>query len=234
MLQNLQKRQEVKKQFFITPKNYNNGNHSKRNPWRITGTVGTVVGGTWKGIDYMRSKTSRRNFNPSQKQLEQQLNFALVMRFVQPMAGLLNISFRDFAIKMTGINNAFAYTINNALPAIPTYAIDYAVALVSRGDLPNVLGPSVISGAGSLVTFSWTDNSGVGKASATDQAILVAYCPSLKQAIYTTAGGPRSGLTAELNLLPVSGLAVETWLGFISESGMSIANSTFTGEVTVS
>ena len=201
----------------------------------FSGTVGTVIGGTWKGIDYMRSKTSRRNFNPSQKQLEQQLKFALVMRFVQPMAGLLNISFRDFAIKMTGINNAFAYTINNALTGVyPTYAIDYAVALVSRGDLPNVLGPAVTSGAGSLLTFSWTDNSGVGKASATDQAILVAYCPSLKQAIYTTAGGPRSGLTGELNLLPFSGLAVETWIGFISESGMSIANSTFTGEVTVS
>ena len=201
----------------------------------FSGTVGTVVGGTWKGINYMRSKTSRRNFNPSQKQLEQQLKFALVMRFVQPMAGLLNISFHDFAIKMTGINNAFAYTINNALTGVyPDYAIDYALALVSRGDLPNVLGPSVISGAGSLVTFSWTDNSGVGKASATDQAILVAYCPSLKQAIYTTAGGPRSGLTAELNLLPFSGLAVETWIGFISENGLSIANSSFTGEVTVS
>ena len=92
----------------------------------FSGTVGTVVGGTWKGIDYMRSKTNRRNFNPSQKQLEQQLKFALVMRFVQPMAGLLNISFRDFAIKMTGINNAFAYTINNAITGVyPTYAIDY-------------------------------------------------------------------------------------------------------------
>ena len=100
----------------------------------FSGTVGTVVGGTWKGIDYMRSKTSRRNFNPSQKQLEQQLKFALVMRFVQPMAGLLNISFRDFAIKMTGINNAFAYTINNAITGVyPTYAIDLRCSFGEQG-----------------------------------------------------------------------------------------------------
>src|SRR5665213_618896 len=201
----------------------------------FSGKVGTVIGGTWKGIDYMRSKGNNRNLNPSEKQLTQQLKFALIMRFVQPMAGLLNISFRDFAIKMTGINNAFAYTIKNAVSGVyPSFAIDYSVALVSRGGLPNVLGPAVTSGVGSLLTFSWTDNSGVGKAKAADQAILVAYCPSLKQAVYTTAGGMRSALTGELNLLPFSGLAVETWIGFISESGVSIANSIFTGEVTVS
>jgi hypothetical protein len=201
----------------------------------FSGKVGTVVGGSWKGIDYMRSKGNRSNFEPTEKQLAQQLKFALIMHFLQPMAGLLNISFRDFAIMMTGINNAFAYNIKNAVTGIyPTFAIDYALALVSRGDLPNALAPAVTSGAGSLLTFSWTDNSGVGSAKATDQAILVAYCPALRQAVYTTAGGTRSSLTGELNLLPFPGLAVETWIGFISDNGRSVATSIFTGEVTVS
>jgi hypothetical protein len=201
----------------------------------FSGKVGTVIGGTWKGITYMRSIGTNRNLNPSEKQLAQQLKFALAMRFVQPMAGLLDISFRDFAIKMTGINNAFAYVLDNAITGVyPTFDIDYSVALVSRGNLPNVLGPTVTSGAGSVLTFSWTDNSGVGIAKATDQAILVAYCPVQRQAIFTTAGGMRSDLTGELNLLPFSGLAVETWIGFISESGGIVATSIFTGEVTVS
>ena len=43
----------------------------------FSGKVGTVIGGNWKGIDYMRSKSSKRSFIPSQKQLEQQLKFAL-------------------------------------------------------------------------------------------------------------------------------------------------------------
>jgi len=201
----------------------------------FSGKVGNVIGGSWKGIDYMRSKSSRRNFVPTEKQLIQQLKFALTMRFLQPMAGLLNISFRDFAIMMTGINNAFAYNIKNAVTGVyPSFVIDYSLALVSRGDLPNVLGPAVTSGAGSLLTFSWTDNSGVGSAKPTDQAILVAYCPTQRQAIYTTAGGLRSALTGELNLLPFSGLAVETYIGFISDNGRSVATSIFTGEVTVS
>lgn len=201
----------------------------------FSGKVGSVVGGTWKGIDYMRSKGNRRNFEPTERQLSQQMKFGLVMRFLQPMSGLLSISFRDYAIMKTGINSALSYVLKNAISGVyPTFEINYSQALVSRGDLPNVLGPAVISGAGSMLTFSWTDNSGVGIAKATDQAILVAYCPTLKQAVYTTAGGMRSALTGELNLLPFSGEQVETWIGFISDDGKNVATSTFTGEVTVS
>ena len=38
----------------------------------FSGTVGTVIGGSWKGIDYMRSQPSKRSGNFSQAQLEQQ------------------------------------------------------------------------------------------------------------------------------------------------------------------
>lgn len=201
----------------------------------FSGKVGSVIGGTWKGIDYMRSKGTNRNLNPSEKQLAQQLKFALVMRFVQTMAGLLDVSFRNYAVKMTGINNAFAYTINNAISGVyPAFSIDYSLALVSRGDLPNALGPAVTSGTGSLLTFSWTNNAGVGTAKADDQAILVAYCPDLRQTIYTTAGGDRSALTGDLDVSPFSGLQAQTWIGFISKDGRNVATSIFTGVVTVS
>jgi hypothetical protein len=200
----------------------------------FSGKVGTVVGGSWKGIDYMRSKSNRRNFEPSEKQLEQQLRFATTMHFLQPMSALLNVTFASFAVKMTGMNSAFAYNINNAIAgAYPNFTIAYNLALVSRGDLPNALAPAVTSGAGSVLTFSWTDNSGVGSARATDEAIFVAYCPTLKQAIYT-GGAVRSALTGDLNVTPFSGLAVETYITFLSDTGKSSATSIFTGEVTVS
>jgi hypothetical protein len=200
----------------------------------FSGKVGSVVGGSWKGIDYMRSKGSNRNANPTEKQLAQQQKFALVMRFLQPMTGLLSITFRDFAIRMTGINNAFAYNIKSAVTGVyPSFAIDYSLALVSRGDLPNALAPAVTSGAGSVLTFSWTDNSGTGSAKATDEAIFVAYCPALKQAIFS-GGAVRSDLTGDLNLVPFSGQLAETWICFISEDEKNVATSIFTGEVTVS
>lgn len=201
----------------------------------FSGKVGSVVGGTWKGIDYMRSKSNRKNFLATDKQLAQQMKFSLLMGFLQPMAGLLSISFRDFAVKMTGINNAFSYNYEKAITGVyPALSIDYSNALVSRGSLPNATGPAVTSGAGSILTFNWTDNSGVGGAASTDQAIFVAYCPGRKQCIFTTAGGARNALTGTLNLVPFSGQQVQTYIGFLSADEMTVSDSYFTGQVTVS
>jgi hypothetical protein len=201
----------------------------------FSGKVGNVVGGTWKGIDYMRSKSSRRNFTPTQPQLEQQLKFGLAIRFVSTMSGLVEISFRSFAVRKTGINSAVSYTLKNAITgAYPVYSIKYDDALVSRGDLPNVLGPAVTSGAGSVLTWSWTDNSGVGIAKPGDKALLVAFCPTANQCIYTTGSASRRNVTDSLNLATFAGQEVHTWIGFISEDGQNVASSIYTGRVTVS
>ena len=200
----------------------------------FSGKVGNVIGGTWKGIDYMRSKSNRRNFTPTQPQLEQQLKFALAVRFVQTMTGLVEISFGDFAVRKTGFNSAVSYTLRNAITgAYPVFSIQYADALVSRGDLPNVLAPAVTAGAGSILTFSWTDNSGVGIAKPTDKAMLVAFCPALNQCVYTTGGAKRNALTDSLNLAAFKGQEVQTWIGFISENRLNVASSFYTGMVTV-
>jgi hypothetical protein len=96
----------------------------------FSGKVGTVIGGTWKGIDYMRSKANKRTFVPSQKQLEQQLKFALMMRFLQPISALLEVSFHDLAIRQTGTNAAFAYNYRVAITGtFPDYALNYEKSL---------------------------------------------------------------------------------------------------------
>ena len=69
-----------------------------------------IVGGSWEGIDYRRSKSNQRNFEPTEKQRIQNLQFVLTIRFLQPMAGLPGISFRGFDIMMTGINKYLPYT----------------------------------------------------------------------------------------------------------------------------
>ncbi|MBS1495641.1 MAG: hypothetical protein JSU03_01745 [Bacteroidetes bacterium] len=201
----------------------------------FSGKVGTVIGGNWKGIDYMRSKGNKRNLAPTQAQQAQQLKFGLCVRFVQSMSGLVETSFHNFAVKKTGINSALSYTLKNAVTGtFPTFSIDYSNALVSRGDLPNVLAPSIVMGAGSMLNYAWTDNSGVGIAKATDKAILVAYCPSLNQCIYTTGSATRNTLTDSLNLTAFSGKQVETYIGFISADGFNVASSIYTGTATVS
>jgi hypothetical protein len=201
----------------------------------FSGKVGTVIGGNWKGIDYMRSKGVNGNKNPTLPQLTQQLKFKLCINFVQTMAGLVAISFKPFAVQKTGINSALSYTLQNAVTGVyPLFTINYPSVLVSRGDLPNALGPSVVMGAGSLLTYSWTDNSGVGNAAPNDKAILAIFCAAFNQCIYTTIGADRNAITDSINLATFAGQVVETYIGFISANGKSVATSIYTGQVTVS
>ena len=51
----------------------------------FSGKVGTVVGGNWKGIDYMRSKGVNGNKNPTLSQLTQQAKFKLGIIFLRRM-----------------------------------------------------------------------------------------------------------------------------------------------------
>jgi hypothetical protein len=200
----------------------------------VSGTVGTVVGGSWKGISYLRSLSASRRNSFTIKQLEQQARFAVAANFLQSMTPLLSVSFRDYAVKMSGFNSAMRYTMLNAVSgSYPDFAIDYSMALVSRGNLPNALAPAASSTVAGTVAYQWQDNSGVGKAQPTDASILVAYCPSRNQCVYTTAGAVRSTEADSLAVPAFSGLEVETYIGFISPDGRNIASSVYTGKLTV-
>jgi len=200
----------------------------------ISGTVGTVIGGSWKGISYLRSQPTSRRTSFSVKQLEQQAKFALVIKFLQSMTALLTVSFRDYAVQMSGFNNAMRYTLLNAIAgSYPIFDIAYNQALVSRGDLPNASGPTAVSTVSGIVTYQWQDNSGMGKAQPTDLSILVVYCPGRNQCIYTTAGAMRSTGGDAILVPSFSGLEVQTYIGFISADGKSIASSIYTGQLTV-
>jgi hypothetical protein len=201
----------------------------------ISGKVGSVVGGTWKGIDYVRSKQGSRSGPPSPAQLEQQEKFKLVTRFISSLGGLLMFTFKNYAHEMTGANSAMSYTIKNAVVGnYPNYELDYSRVLVSRGDLPNVGNPLATAEAGSKVKFVWTNNAGVGKAMLTDKMIVLVYCPEMNLCIYTTGSTTRSTTQQELDVATFSGKVVHTYVGVTSENGKDIASSFYTGQLTIS
>ncbi len=199
----------------------------------VSGTVGTVIGGSWKGINYLRSQPAKRKHFSTADQIDQQLKFSLVLNFIQTMTTLIQVTFKKYAVRMSEYNAAFSYNYRNAITGTsPDYSIDYSKALVSRGDLPNVTAP-VATVTNNTVFYTWTDNSGSGSATATDKAILVAFCPNLNQALFSSKGGDRSAGAGNLDVSNFNGEAIETWIAFISEDRKETSNSIFTGELTV-
>ena len=200
----------------------------------FSGKIGNIVGARWKDTDYIRSAAKPSKKEPSLKQLAQQAKFRMVNRFITSLNPLLTTSFNVDAGSKTPMNSAVSYTLKNAVGGShPAFSILYPYVLVSRGDLPNILAPAVTPGTGGLLTFNWQDNSGMGIAKATDRMIVAAYCPASNQFIYSSGSSVRSALSAQLNLAAFSGQQVETYIGCISEDRHNVADSIYTGQVTL-
>jgi hypothetical protein len=199
----------------------------------ISGKVGTVVGSSWKGIDYIRSKSTRRK-GFSARQRDQQFRFSAAINFVSTMNDLLDITFKRYALKKSGSNAALSYTMLHAITGTsPDYQVDFAKALVSHGKLPNASAPAATV-TGKAIHFTWTDNSGSGKAAATDNAVLVAYCKNYNQTIYTTMSAVRSAKAAVLDVSNFAGFEAEVWIAFLSADGKVASDSIYLGGLMVS
>ena len=200
----------------------------------LSGKVGNIVGGSWKGIDYIRIKPSSVTNPRTEGQVNQRTKFATTLSFLQANKAFIKVGYKGFANRRTEFNAAMSYILNNAITGTaPNFVIDYANALISRGSLSGVLnGATDLTTAGEA-TFSWGDNSAEGNANATDRAMVLVYNPSKKESIYTLTGGDRTVGTQTISLPNTySGDNVELFMAFVSEDGSQVSNSIYLGSGT--
>ena len=202
----------------------------------FSGKVGTVIGSSWKGISYMRGQAQHVKNPRSAGQVNQRSKFNLVLNFLQPNVPYIRIGYKSQAAKQTEFNAAFSYHIKNAVTgSYPDYEMDYTKVVVSKGGLTQVTDGAVNwTAAQSKLTFSWTDNSGVGNALATDKAMPFIYNKTKNETIYNTAGATRTTHTMDVTVPNNwAGDKVEVYLGMVSEDGALVADSIYFGELTL-
>lgn len=200
----------------------------------VSGTVGTVVGTTWRGKPILRSRPDKKkNRRKSDKQLVQQAKFALSISFMQVMKDLLEIGFKTTATGPTGQNKALAHMLKKAINGTyPDFQIAYNKVLVSQGTLLNAFDAKPSAAAKEAIQFSWTNNSLVSNANEDDQVLMAAYCPEFNCTVFRTGVDRKAG-NDTLELPGFSGKVVHTWVSFISKDGEDIATSLYTGEITI-
>lgn len=200
----------------------------------FSGKVGTVIGGSWKGISYMRSQAQSIKNPRTDAQMSQRTKFALSLSFLKPMTELLRTGFKLYANKKTAFNSAMSYTLANAISGdYPDYELQFANALVSRGALTVATNGTATSSSGNVV-ISWDDNSGVGTAKATDKTLIAILNADRGEAVTVSAGEARATGTQTL-AVPADWLGenVHVYLGFVSEDLKEVANSVYLGSVTI-
>lgn len=197
----------------------------------LSGKVGNIIGGSWKGIDYIRIKPANVTNPRTVGQVNQRNKFSATLEFLQPNKAFINVGYKSFAVKKTAFNAAMSEILANAISGIaPNFNVDYANALLSKGSLAGVLNPTTDLTTAGAVTFSWDDNTAGETAKATDKAMLLVYNPVKKESIYILDGATRSA-GSETLIIPntYSGDTVEMYMSFISEDGKSVSNSNYLG-----
>jgi len=109
----------------------------------LSGKVGNVIGGNWKGIDYLRIKPSSVANPRTEGQVNQRNKFTISLEYLQANKDFIKLGYKAFATKKTEFNAAMSYVLNNGISgSAPNFSVDYSLALLSRGSLGSI--PKVV------------------------------------------------------------------------------------------
>lgn len=99
------------------------------------GKAGSVIGSSWKSIDYIKGLYKKSNKPASPEQLEQQTRFRLLMRFLMPLKGFVRVGYGERKVSThTPMNVAFQENIKRVLSGTyPDLEIDYTQIRIADG-----------------------------------------------------------------------------------------------------
>ena len=200
----------------------------------FSGKVGTVVGSSWKGLSYMRGQAQSVKNPRTAKQMAQRDKFALALSFIRPIQSFIKVGFKTYAVHQSEFNAAMSYTLKNAIKGTyPSFTIDYAQAMVSRGSLAKPLNIQKQNNDNEIAV-SWQDNSGTANALDTDFAMIMAYNADKQEAVYdmtsTCRGDEGSSLRYPSDWV---GDTAHVYLAFVSEDGTLVSDSEYVGSMTI-
>ena len=198
----------------------------------FNGTVGTVIGGSWKGLAYMRGKAQSIRNPRTEKQMAQRIKFGMAQKFVKVMTAYLQVGFRNYTQQQTATNAAMSHTVRNCMMgSYPDFSIDPSKVLVSSGSLmPGRF--CTVKLADNTATFAWEDNSDESHANIDDFAMPLIYNFTKGEAIFTTEDASRVDCEAKLKL-PSDWLGdrLSCYIAFASVQNNSVSNSVYVGDL---
>jgi hypothetical protein len=165
----------------------------------------------------------------------------MAMHFVKPINDFVAYSFHPATKGTTKIPQNEATSSFRKLAingTYPDYWIDFSKVMVSKGDLPAPLNPSVQL-AGNQLSFKWEQVPVTNNERNDDQVMLLAYFPDTHHANFIIGGARRPAGEAGLTIYPVlsnipdvqKDTVIETYIAFISNDRQQVSDSIYVGKV---
>ncbi|MCF6404821.1 DUF6266 family protein [Chitinophaga filiformis] len=197
----------------------------------FSGAIGNVEGYEQDGQYIIRSRRTKRLKPSSEKQLACMEKMRIVNQLLSRFTEFVKLGFSETAMdrSVRAYNAAVAYQLTHAIAgSYPNFEIDYSKLRVAQGSIDiEGLGASV-SLEGDTLIFNWVP--ATDYPSSTDHVMLLAYAPTLKQAVYNLCGAKRRTGQEVLELPEaLRQQRIETYMAFRGETNGQYSNSVYTG-----
>lgn len=198
------------------------------------GKAGSVIGSSWKSIDYIKGLYKKRTKPATEEQLMQQAKFRVLMRFLLPITVFVRIGFgQKQADRATPMNMAFKENINTAITGLyPDYTLDYSQIRISDGLFGDGGAASVAVDEG-VMTVSWdTALNSLYESKDDDNVYILLYKPDIDQFLSAPTPPQRADGSVDITL-PDHFLGGEghVWLFFADRQRRKVSRSNYLGQV---
>ena len=201
----------------------------------FSGTVGTVVGANWRGMDVIRSRPKKSGSLPTAQQLLQREKFALAIRFQNSLRTMQKRLYGDNAGVKSRVNLAASQLLREVVAEQNGEVVLLMnKVLITKGDLTGFQNLTVAAAAGETLSFSWTDNSDQMMADPTDIFSCAIY--EEEEGVFHVQEGPEMRDTAAADVvLPAdwNGSTVHVFAFFQNAAQDAACNSVYLGTAVV-
>lgn len=201
----------------------------------FSGTVGTVVGANWRGMDVMRSRPKSSGSNPTPLQLLQRQKFALAIKFQNALRSMQSRLYGERSGVRSRVNLAAGYLLKEVVAEQNGEAVLMMnKVIITKGDLTGFQNLTVVAGSNQTLVFDWEDNSNQMLAQSTD-----IFCTAVfeeESGIFNVQEGPEQRDATQATLaLPDnwSGKTVHVYAFFQNVAQNKACNSLYLGTVAV-
>lgn len=198
----------------------------------FSGKIGTVVGASWRGIDYMRGLPDTTNKTFSEKQKNQHFLMGMVSSWLKPLKHIIEIGYQIFVTGKTPMNGCVSYHMKNAVTGNSPleYAINFAKVIFSRGELLIALIREIIALADAVLRITWDNASSSIFNNEDDRATFIVYNQE-KQAFVSFENAALRGDKDVVLQLPdgYKGNTVHCWQHFVNANGDMVSTTQYLG-----
>lgn len=201
----------------------------------FSGTVGTVVGANWRGMDVMRSRPKSSGSNPTPLQLLQRQKFALAIKFQNALRSMQSRLYGENSGVRSRVNLAAGYLLKEVVAEQNGEAVLVMnKVIITKGDLTGFQNLTVAAGSNQTLVFDWEDNSSQMLAQSTD-----IFCTAVfeeESGVFNVQEGPEQRDATQSTLaLPDSwsGKTVHVYAFFQNVAQNKACNSLYLGTVAV-